>query len=62
LSGNFDAVKILSKKERRPHERDLRRSVASFVGRRVNLALRDGSVICNVFWSCLPVSVFLGIG
>jgi hypothetical protein len=45
----FDAVKILSKKERRQRECDLRRVVASFVGRRVNLALRDGSVIVNVF-------------
>ena len=45
---DFGAVKILSKKERRVRERELERFVALFVGRRVNLALRDGSVIINV--------------
>lgn len=49
MSGSFDAIKILSKKERHLRERDLRRLITPLVGRRVNLSLRDGSVIVNVF-------------
>ena len=48
MTGDFGAVKILSKKESRERERELERFVALFVGRRVNLALKDGSVIINV--------------
>jgi hypothetical protein len=44
---DFGAVKILSKKESHERERELERLVALFVGRRVNLALKDGSVIIN---------------
>ena len=48
MTGDFGANKILSKKERRERERELQRLIALFVGRRVNLALRDGLVIINV--------------
>jgi hypothetical protein len=48
MTGDFGAVKILSKKESHVRERELHRLIALFVGRRVNLALRDGSVIVNV--------------
>ena len=44
----FDDLKIISKKERHRHEREMRHIVNSLVGSRVNLALRDGSVIVNV--------------
>ena len=44
----FDDFKIISKKERHRREREMRHIVKSLVGSRVNLALRDGSVIVNV--------------
>jgi hypothetical protein len=45
---DFGTIKILSKKEIRERERELERFAALFVGRRVNLDLKDGSVIINV--------------
>jgi hypothetical protein len=48
MTSIFDDRKILSKNQRRKQERSLGRSIASFVGKRVNLTLRDESVIINV--------------
>jgi hypothetical protein len=60
MTGDFGAVRILSKKESRERERELERFVAFFVGRRVNLALRDGSVIVNVILGPLNGKHILG--
>jgi hypothetical protein len=48
MTVDFGAIKILSKKKSHERERELERLVLLFVGRRVNLALKDGSVIINV--------------
>ena len=60
MTGDFGATIILSKKESRERERELERFVALFVGRRVNLALRDGSVIINVILEPLNGKHILG--
>ena len=60
MTGDFGAIKILSKKESRERERELERLVALFVGRRVNLALKDGSVIINVILEPLNGKHLLG--
>ena len=60
MTGDFGANKILSKKERHEREREMERLVALFVGRQVNLALRDGSVIINVVLEPLKGKHILG--
>ena len=49
LSGNWGANEILSKKDRRRREHEMRRVPAPLVGNWVNVSLRDGSTISKVY-------------
>jgi hypothetical protein len=54
LSGSWASAEILSKKDRRRHEAKIRRAAAPFVDKWVNLSLRDGSLIPEVYLTPFP--------